>query len=136
MSSPSTINGREVPGSAGTRKSSGAWLVAIIALLWVVALVMGHRVLLAYDYAAGTDAKAPTDWPQGSAVPRSAGLPEIVVFGHPKCPCTRATIEELAVLMAQVRGRAAAAVVFVRPEGMAADWEKTDLWRSAARFPG
>jgi hypothetical protein len=27
-------------------------------------------------------------------------------------------------------------VVFVRPPGVPEDWEKTDLWRSAARIPG
>lgn len=136
MSSPSLISGREVPGSTGARKRNGPWLMVMFGLLWAVALVLGHRVLLAYDYTAGADAVAPTDWPKGSNVPRASGLPEIVIFAHPKCPCTRATIEELAVLMAHIRGRAAADVVFVRPEGMAADWEKTDLWRSAARIPG
>jgi hypothetical protein len=136
MSSPSTIGRREVADSAEARKRSGPWPVVTFGLLWAVALVLGHRVLLAYDYAAGADAIAHTDWPQSSNVPRANGFPEIVVFAHPKCPCTRATIEELAVLMAHVRGRAAADVVFVRPEGMAEDWEKTDLWRSAVRIPG
>ena len=119
-----------------SRKGRAAALIAVFGGLWAIALVLGHRVLLAYDYQAGADATAPARWPEGSKVPRPRGVPVIVVAAHPKCPCTRATIEELAVLMAQVRDRASATVLLVRPEGMPACWEKTDLWRSAARIPG
>jgi hypothetical protein len=111
-------------------------LAVVFASAWVAALVLGQRVLLNYDYAAGAEATAPAKWPNSSKISRRAGAPVIVVVAHPRCPCTRATIEELAVLMAHVRERATAAVVFVRPDGLPEDWEKTDLWRSAERIPG
>jgi hypothetical protein len=111
-------------------------LTILIGAVWVVALFAAHRALLGYDYQAGADAKAPVTWPHDTRVPRTDSVPAIVVFAHPKCPCTRATIEELAVLMAKVHGRATATVVFVRPDEFPAGWEKTDLWNSAARIPG
>jgi hypothetical protein len=58
------------------------------------------------------------------------------MFAHPHCPCTRASLGELERLMAQVPGRLSAHVVFLKPPGTAADWEKTDLWGKAARIPG
>jgi hypothetical protein len=36
---------------------------------------------------------------------------------HPHCPCSRASIGELSILMAHSRGRLAAFVVFVEPPG-------------------
>jgi hypothetical protein len=38
--------------------------------------------------------------------------------------------------MAQAQGRVTAYALFVKPAGSSDDWEKTDLWESAARIPG
>jgi len=57
-------------------------------------------------------------------------------MAHPHCPCTRATLGELAVLMARVQKRVNAVVVFVVPNGVPEKWEETDLWRNAAQIPG
>jgi hypothetical protein len=38
--------------------------------------------------------------------------------------------------MAQTQGRLTAYVLFLKPTGFSDDWEKTDLWRSAADIPG
>jgi len=112
------------------------WHIAAIAGVWLAAVAYGQRALLNYDFAAAPPANAPKQWPAQSTLPRSAGLPTIVMVAHPHCPCTRATIEELAIIMARLHGRATADVVFVHPHGFSEAWEKTDLWQSAARNPG
>jgi hypothetical protein len=38
--------------------------------------------------------------------------------------------------MTQAQGRVTAYVLFVRPANFSEDWEKTDLWASAAAIPG
>jgi hypothetical protein len=38
--------------------------------------------------------------------------------------------------MAHSQGRLTAYVLFLKPEGFSEDWERTDLWRSAASIPG
>jgi len=38
--------------------------------------------------------------------------------------------------MAQAQGRVTAYVLFLKPAGFSDDWEKTDLWQSAASIPG
>ena len=58
------------------------------------------------------------------------------MMAHPKCPCTRATVGELALLMAHTQGRVTAHVLLIKPRGAPDNWEKTDLWYSAARIPG
>lgn len=37
--------------------------------------------------------------------------------------------------MAQAQNRVTAYVLFLKPEGSSDDWEKTDLWQSAASIP-
>jgi hypothetical protein len=114
----------------------GTWTIGILAAAWLAAVVSGQRVMLNYDYTAATPGAPPSKWPQESRIPRTAGLPTIVVVAHPHCPCTRATVEELDRLMARLQNRATAAVIFLRPHGFTEDWERTDLWRSTARIPG
>jgi hypothetical protein len=58
------------------------------------------------------------------------------MFAHPRCPCTRASIGELAQIMAQAAGGLSAHVVFLKPEDAGADWQDTELQRSAAEIPG
>ena len=112
------------------------WHIAFVATLWIVAVAYGQRALLNYDFAAAPPANAPKQWPAQSTLPHSSGVPTIVMVAHPHCPCTRATIEELAVIMTRLHNHATADVVFVHPRGFSDSWEKTDLWESAARIPG
>jgi hypothetical protein len=55
---------------------------------------------------------------------------------HPHCPCSRASIGELAILMAHSGGRIAGFVIFVEPPGFGESWTKSDLWSSAGLIPG
>jgi hypothetical protein len=119
-----------------TRKRIGFWLAAIFTGLWLIAAALGQRVLLNYDYAAAAAGTPPETWPVATKVPRTPGLPSIVVVAHPHCPCSRASVEELARMMALLHNRVTATVIFVRPSGFSQEWEMTDLRRDAARIPG
>lgn len=91
---------------------------------------------MTYESTPGPRANAPFLWPASSSIKRAPNLPTIVVFAHPHCPCTKATIGELALLMTRVYGQATAAVVFIDPDGVPEHWAETDLWRDAAAIPG
>jgi hypothetical protein len=119
-----------------TQKRLAPWLVAALAGLWLIAAALGHRAMLNYDDSAAAPGVPPEKWPVATRVRRTPGLPAIVVVAHPHCPCSRATVEELARLMASLQNRVTATVIFVRPSGFSGDWEMTDLRRDAARIPG
>ena len=74
-------------------------------------------------------------WPAESKLTRSDRQPTLLLFAHPHCPCTRATIGELALLMRHAAG-VSATVVFTEPAGVPEDWMETDLGRSASAIPG
>jgi hypothetical protein len=58
------------------------------------------------------------------------------MFIHPHCPCSKASVGELALLMAHCQGRVNAHVLFLQPTEATSDWVLTDTWREAARIPG
>ena len=111
------------------------WIVGA-GLAWLVVVGVGQRAMLNYEFAPAVPGTPPTKWPEKSKIQHVQGIPTIVMVAHPRCPCTRATIEELARMMVKLQNRASVTVVFVRFDGLADDWEKTDLWRSASAIPG
>jgi hypothetical protein len=93
-------------------------------------------ILWGYENRPGVSAEAPLLWPAESRIQRATDRATLVMLAHPHCPCTRASIGELASLMAHSQGRLNAYVLFLKPEGFTEEWEKTDLWESAVMIPG
>lgn len=106
------------------------------AVLWVFAVSAGLWIMWTYENSPGTAATPPARWPAESRVPRVSDRATLIMMAHPHCPCTRASVGELALLMARTQGRVSAYVLLLKPQGMPDNWEKTDLWNSAASIPG
>lgn len=104
--------------------------------LWTAAVAFGVSRMLAYETSPGIAASAPSQWPADSRINLSADHATMIMVAHPRCPCTRASMGELAKLMASIHGRVTVYVLFVKPAGMTENWEKTDLWREAEEIPG
>jgi hypothetical protein len=62
--------------------------------------------------------------------------PNLVMFVHPQCPCTSASIEELNRILARWRNSVSAQVWFFKPAGFPSEWTQSSLWRSATAIPG
>jgi hypothetical protein len=111
-------------------------LILIIACAaWIVVTGLGLALLWKYENAPGPAVTAPANWPSDSSIRPATDRATLIMLAHPHCPCTRAGIGELARLMAQAPGRARAFVLFLKPAGSSTDWEKSDLWQSAASIP-
>ncbi len=67
--------------------------------------------------------------------PESKGW-ELVLFVHPHCPCSRASLQELAELAHRLKEDVTIRVVFVRPPDVPEGWERSELWEVAAGIPG
>lgn len=73
-------------------RSARSWLIAV---LWVCALAYGLHTQYAYATTPGAVGATPVQFPAQSALPRGS----LLVFVHAECPCTRATLRELAALL-------------------------------------
>lgn len=86
--------------------------IVMPTIIWCLFVSMGWYVLADYSNAPGDAAKAPIMWPAQSRIKRSAEQATLVMFLHPKCPCSRASVEELSRLMASAGRRMKTCVVF------------------------
>lgn len=105
-------------------------------LAWALALAVGFGALLAYQMKAGVPAALPEKWPAEAGLPFDARRSNLVMFAHPQCPCSGASLEELKIILTRGRGALAATVCFFHPPGAPADWTETSLTRAAREIPG
>jgi hypothetical protein len=105
-------------------------------VLWLSAVLAGSGALWRHANSAGDSGKAPASWPEASTLVRSTTRQTLVMFAHPHCPCTRASLGELALLMARSGQGLEAYVVFLEPDGAPDGWTHTGSVETAAHIPG
>lgn len=127
MSSPSPL-----PGPGKARRRLAATLLVSAWALCATAALAGFAVLGRYSSTPGSQADAPPRWPQASSLELDGERFTLLVFAHPRCPCTRATLEELDRLVARCAGRLRPSVVFQVPAGLDLEWARGDLWQKAS----
>jgi hypothetical protein len=116
------------------QKRRSPWLV-VSAIAWMLTVVWGLSLVLAYENRPGAAAHAPARWPARSVLTAASDRPTMIVLAHPKCDCTRASIGELAQILARAPKAPKVYVLVLRPAGFADGWEQTDIWKSAAALP-
>ncbi|MEQ1904555.1 MAG: hypothetical protein ABL888_10245 [Pirellulaceae bacterium] len=106
--------------------------------LWAVGVIVGFNVQWAYCSKPGPVVTAPAVWPFvfATGFAQQPRRPTLVMFAHPRCPCTRASMQELDKLVAQAPGKIDVQVLFYKPSMEPPSWAETDLLRSARRIPG
>jgi hypothetical protein len=109
-------------------------IATILCVVWVSAIAAGMAWMVRFESSPGEPARAPADWPVQAELRRGDGF-TLVMTAHPRCPCTRASLDELAIVMAESKNRMTAHVIFFVPEDAPPDWWNTDLWRKAAAIP-
>lgn len=119
----------------GDARAAGSAMLGVIVALWALGLVGGFGWLAEYKATPGAVTTPAARWPSGTSLHRDPGRPTLVMFAHPHCPCTRASVSELARLVA-AHPALSSRVVFLKPEGVPEGWEQTDLWRTVAAIPG
>ncbi len=112
----------------------GAALVA-----WIAAAVAGWYGISAYGFKG--DPRATTDlvsqWPAESTIAQMTGRPTLVLFLHPKCPCSRATVAELERLPVLVPANALpnVCIVAAAPRSSGDRWWSNQFLDRVGRLP-
>jgi hypothetical protein len=108
----------------------------VMLLVWLLVLSSGFGSLIAYQMRAGIPAVAPGSWPTGTGLSFDPQHINLIMFAHPRCPCTDASLEELKVVLTRGRGRISPTICFFDPAGLPANWVQTGLFRDAKGIPG
>jgi hypothetical protein len=120
--------------TTATRRNS---IVATsVAGIWLAAVLAGFAVVIDFEMTPGLAGQVSAERPAGIASVSSSERPVLMVFAHPRCPCTRATLAELNEILAAYPGQLDVQVYFRTPEEPSEEWTNTALWNDAAAIRG
>ncbi len=111
-------------------------VIGLALAAWLGVLVAGFAALARFDGTPGDPGSPPARWPATRVSPADAPMATLVVVVHPRCPCTRATVAELARLMARGQGAVEARVLLLAPSSEEPAWADTEFASDLARIPG
>jgi hypothetical protein len=103
---PGSAIGLEPPHGAIRRST-----VIVAVFLWFALVGGGMGALWRYKVTRGELERPPERFPEESSLRVPGDAPVILVFAHPHCTCTRATLSELAALLTRVPHETRAYVV-------------------------
>jgi hypothetical protein len=104
---------------------------ALALALWGMAVGGGMFLMLRFSNAPGPIAVTPGSWPAESSLPHRAGRSTLVLFAHPRCPCTAASLEQLKSILAAAQASVDCNLVFLTPPSEDADWRSSRNVRMA-----
>jgi hypothetical protein len=125
-----------MPFSAFKREKKRPLGLGIAFTLWLLLISAGMAALSIYAATPGREGRPPHQWPISSALRRASEASTLVMFVHPKCPCSRSSLSELAILLAHSSAKLHAQIIFLKPSGKSESWTRSDLWRAAEELPG
>jgi hypothetical protein len=107
-----------------------------LACLWAGGIAGGMYLMARHDGVPGQSASAPEHWPSDSQIPLDDQRPTLIMFAHPRCPCTRASLGELERLVARRPDGATCWVVYFEPPDADQSWQAKDYPAAASAIPG
>lgn len=107
-----------------------------LCLAWFVAVVAGLVVMFNYESRPGEKPAQPAVFPDNTAIETSKTLPTVIMFIHPHCPCTRASISELERVHSICHRLAEFKLVAFDPVCSGTEWQTSDLVKTAKAIPG
>lgn len=112
------------------------FLYGSLATVWLIAVASGLWALMSYANRPGEQGQPLATWPETSGVARSDIKPTLILFAHPQCPCTEATLAELSWLMSRCADNLECHVLFLQPSQEDETWSRSYLWDDAAAIRG
>jgi hypothetical protein len=103
----------------------------LISIVWLVIVGAAFIFLMRYEQVEGPGSIIPSHWPGALELKQPLTL---VVFLHPHCPCSEATVSELTKISDR-HPTLKKYVVFLRPPGFTTKWTRAALWKRCEALP-
>jgi hypothetical protein len=103
-----------------------------LLLFWGLVVGSGIVVLEVHATRPGDAGTPSVRWPGGSFVPRAGGRPTLLIFLHPRCPCSRASLAELTQIMSRCAGRVSAHALLLLPAHPPKEWGESTIQQNLA----
>jgi hypothetical protein len=105
--------------------------VNLAVLGWLLMLAGGLLYFNKYETTPGSTRPSSDRWPTNGSVAFSPGKVNLVVFAHPRCPCTRASLAELKSLLKDCPATVSTHILFWVPPNASSAWTTSALWKQA-----
>lgn len=104
--------------------------------MWVVCLVAGLGWILSYEMTPGDSGTSASHWPAATSIPLAADRLTLLIFVHPRCPCTHASLTELSSVLQRSDQPVSAHAVILDPNGVDETWRNGPIRDQVGRIPG
>lgn len=111
------------------------WFLSLLLLSWFGLSLAGMALIWHYETTAAEPTEPPATWPSQTKLVPSSSKRTLILFAHPKCPCTRASLDALAKVAQQHQSTVDTQVVFFQPKLSDQSWSQTELCRTAQANP-
>jgi len=102
---------------------------------WILAIAAGYFALVNYSTTPKDSAVASRSWPQAVSLVRDATRPTLVMFLHPKCPCSTASLRMIEQAEGGHTDTMRSWFVFTKPAHEPDSWCHGVVWDMAAEIP-
>ncbi|MDB5336092.1 MAG: hypothetical protein JWN70_1711 [Planctomycetaceae bacterium] len=110
--------------------------IPLCLLIWGLTVGLGLARLNAYGNTPGLAAPAHSKWPSNTLIERGDETSTLLMFIHHQCPCTRASLRELARITARRPHNLRVQVCVLQPCGERDIPSRSSLWQAASQIPG
>ena len=133
-SQPKSANSVTARKPTARRQTAFISLLLVAYAIWGGLLLIGHIVLFEYEMTAGPFVNLKRIFPTKSSILLTHGRPNIILFLHPCCPCSVASVDEFHQLMREGEKDAIGTVVFYMPHEQEAEWSHQPIVSSVKRI--
>jgi hypothetical protein len=109
-------------------------LIFALGAIWISAVSIGVGKLMAYENTPAKTAVLGPAWPSDSQLKTQPDRFTLVMSVHPHCPCSRASLDELAIIASRCR-QLSINLLFTQPSSASPEWVKSSLWQQAQAIP-
>jgi hypothetical protein len=108
----------------------------LVFVAWLGAVATGFSILIVYANTPGESLPVNSVWPMKSKLARTEKTWALVLFVHPKCSCSVASLGELTRLQTHFINKVKTYVVFSKSKDRSTEWAHDKLWLMAETIPG
>lgn len=105
-----------------------------IFVLWIAVMAFGHYTLFSYESKECSRGTVKSTWPEKASF-TPGRLPTIVMFIHPLCVCSKASVEEFSNLMRNRSSKVNAVIYVMMPREKQKDFASAPIVERAGRIP-
>lgn len=119
-----------------TQLSLNRSFMPVIVAIWLGLIGIGFVAMLIYQHKPGQPSEIVANWPSATPIPFDPVHGNLLVFVHPRCACSLASLNELARIQARCKDQLAIQILMYQPSNAAPDWHQSPIVDMAKQIPG